>query len=326
MAPQANDLQKYNPGIICRILLTLCTACIQTVGTRSVLNSPSSVLNLPTIPDKVTPMLPETFQLSDENLSLLQDNENDPETKPGLFQGDMALNDEVYNYWRVGLRWDVFPEKLWKNRTVPYVISPLYDTESYITIYKAITTINFMTCVKFVPWDGKAKDYLLIWPIKYPAGCWSYVGRYGGPQIVSLEPPDINSDNCIGSEGRPMHELLHALGLFHEQSRSDRDKFVKINLDNVIPAFKNNFNKQSLKNTTYKFEYDYDSIMHYGPYFFSADKSKPTITPKHSASRMGQRKMMSKTDCLKINDLYGCLGKSPFYRRKYYTMCNYLGL
>ncbi|KAI5694583.1 hypothetical protein M8J75_001590 [Diaphorina citri] len=245
-------------------------------------------------------------QLSEETLSLLQDNENDPETKPGLFQGDMALNDE--------------------NRTVPYVISPLYETESYITIYKAISTINFMTCVKFVPWDGKAKDYLLIWPIKYPAGCWSYVGRYGGAQIVSLEPPDVNSDNCIGGEGRPMHELLHALGLFHEQSRSDRDKFVKINLDNVIPAFKNNFNKQSLKNTTYKFEYDYDSIMHYGPHFFSADKSKPTIIPKHTATKMGQRKMLSKTDCLKVNDLYGCLGKSPFYRRKYYTLCNYLGL
>lgn len=27
-----------------------------------------------------------------------------------------------------------------------------------------------MTCVKFVPWNGKAKDFLLIWPIKYPKG------------------------------------------------------------------------------------------------------------------------------------------------------------
>uniref|UniRef100_A0A8D9BFH9 Uncharacterized protein n=1 Tax=Cacopsylla melanoneura TaxID=428564 RepID=A0A8D9BFH9_9HEMI len=158
MAPQANDLQKYNPGIICRILLTLCTACIQTVGTRSVLNSPSSVLNLPTIPDKVTPMLPETFQLSDENLSLLQDNENDPETKPGLFQGDMALNDEVYNYWRVGLRWDVFPEKLWKNRTVPYVISPLYGKysdyqhlTSYVLFMVSIRTIHTL-CHKSSLW------------------------------------------------------------------------------------------------------------------------------------------------------------------------------
>lgn len=33
---------------------------------------------------------------------------------------------QAYDYWRVGLRWDVFPERLWPNRTVPYVISPLY--------------------------------------------------------------------------------------------------------------------------------------------------------------------------------------------------------
>lgn len=50
----------------------------------------------------------------------------DPEVTPGLFQGDMALTNENYHYWRVGIRWDVFPDKLWKNRTVPYVISPTY--------------------------------------------------------------------------------------------------------------------------------------------------------------------------------------------------------
>jgi len=93
-----------------------------------------------------------------------------------------------------------------------------------------------MTCVRFVPWDGKAKDFLLIWPIKYPKGCWSYVGRFGGPQIVSLQPPDSKGPNCLGKEGRSIHELLHALGIFHEQSRADRDKFVQIHIDNVIPG------------------------------------------------------------------------------------------
>ncbi len=44
------------------------------------------------------------------------------------------------------------------------------EAEQYITIYQAIRILNFMTCVKFVPWDGKAKDYLLIWPVKYPSG------------------------------------------------------------------------------------------------------------------------------------------------------------
>jgi hypothetical protein len=40
----------------------------------------------------------------------------------------------------------------------------------YVTIYKAIITLNSMTCIRFVPWNGKDKDYLLIWPVKQPKG------------------------------------------------------------------------------------------------------------------------------------------------------------
>lgn len=124
-----------------------------------------------------------------------------------------------------------------------------------------------MTCVKMVPWNGKAKDFLLIWPIKFPKGykqravrdleqpelqndsiftflhlhvshrrCWSYVGKFGGAQIVSLQPPDARGPNCLGKEGRAIHELLHALGIFHEQSRADRDRFVDVHTENVIPG------------------------------------------------------------------------------------------
>jgi hypothetical protein len=44
------------------------------------------------------------------------------------------------------------------------------DPSDYVTIYNAILTLNFLTCIKFVQWDGKAEDFLLIWPIKYPHG------------------------------------------------------------------------------------------------------------------------------------------------------------
>ncbi|VEN34736.1 unnamed protein product [Callosobruchus maculatus] len=278
---------------------------------------------LPHVPDRVFPPVPEHVS----NSTLDEDGEEyDPEISPGLFQGDMALTTEFYNFWRVGIRFDVFPEKLWKGGIVPYVISPLYEPSETVTIMKAIRTLSFMTCVRFIPWDGKKKDYLLIWPIKYPKGCWSFVGRFGGAQIVSLQPPDKRGPNCLGTEGRALHELMHALGVFHEQSRWDRDKFVKIHYENIIPQYKSNFDKESLENTTYSFEYDYDSIMHYGRHFFSKKKGKPTITPKQPGVKtIGQRDALSKGDCLKLNDLYGCL-KNPKTRRKYYNICNFLGV
>jgi hypothetical protein len=62
------------------------------------------------------------------------------------------------------------------------------------------------------------------------------VGRFGGPQIVSLQPPDNNGPNCLGGEGRSIHELLHALGIFHEQSRVDRDQYIDVKFDNIIPG------------------------------------------------------------------------------------------
>lgn len=62
-------------------------------------------------------------------------------------------------------------------------------------------------------------------------------------------------------------------------------------------------------------------------YHFSKEKGKPTITPKMpGVKRLGQRKALSKTDCLKVNDLYGCLTKNIFYQRKYYTICQNLGI
>lgn len=208
----------------------------------------------------------------------------DPEEAPGLFEGDIALSEEPQIEARNGLNGHKFPHRLWPNRTIPYAISPLYSASESILIEKAIRMLNFMTCVQFVPWQGgrmrAGQDLLLIWPVKYPKGCWSYIGRVGGVQILSLEkerdiddsldddggeqideaherltdvaawirqrfgyketdapkPKRSRKTGCFGSEGRILHELLHAMGMFHEQSRPDRDKFIDINWDNIIKS------------------------------------------------------------------------------------------
>lgn len=221
---------------------------------------------VPKISSIQRPPIPNNFHVHDQNS--LFDDIVDPELSPGLYQGDIAIDTKTHILWKVGLLWDVFPKRLWVNNTVPYYISPLYDPADQVTILKALRTLNFMTCVKFVPWNGRSKDYLLIWPIKYPKGCWSFVGKIGGPQIVSLQAPSGDRANCLGNEGRAIHELMHALGIFHEQSRADRDDFVTVHWDNIEKGYANNFEKQLLNETTYSFEYDYKSIMHYGRNYF----------------------------------------------------------
>ena len=61
------------------------------------------------------------------------------------------------------------------------------------------------------------------------------------------------------------HELGHVIGFIHEQSRPDRDNFVEIKYNNVIPNTQKFLQKfpASIINT-YNIPYDYKSLMHYG--------------------------------------------------------------
>ncbi|GIY57597.1 zinc metalloproteinase nas-14 [Caerostris darwini] len=118
---------------------------------------------------------------------------------------------------------------------------------------------------------------------------------------------------CI-NRGTVIHEFLHALGFWHEHSRSDRDDYIEILWGNVMSEEKQtNFAKHLPEALNFlKFPYDYQSVMHYDAYAFSKSPKLPTMKPKKTNVRLrdlGRAKavgILTDTDRQKINSLYEC--------------------
>ncbi|XP_037326612.1 high choriolytic enzyme 1-like isoform X4 [Pungitius pungitius] len=178
--------------------------------------------------------------------------------------------------------------------TIPFIISSEFTDAEKQIIYTALKSFHTGTCIRFVP-RGNENDHISI---ENGVGCFSSLGRTGGRHIVS-----INRQGCV-YHGIVQHEINHALGFNHEQNRSDRDSYVRINWENIDPPMAYNFQKQDTNNLNSP--YDYSSVMHYGKKAFS-NNERDTITPiPNENSQIGQRVGMSYWDITRINLLYEC--------------------
>ncbi|MCF2502077.1 M12 family metallopeptidase [Dyadobacter sp. CY107] len=163
----------------------------------------------------------------------------------------------------------------WPNWTVPYFIEPDWVTPgpalNEAVIKEAIAQWELNTPIRFVPKTNQ-KDYVIFARSNYDA---SAIGKQGGAQLIHLS--DDNNVSTI------IHEIGHAVGLYHEQSRRDRDNYIDIHWDNIIDEEKYNFNRWPIGQGFDYGAFDYESIMMYYSHGFSKN-GQPTISRKDGQS------------------------------------------
>ncbi len=147
----------------------------------------------------------------------------------------------------------------WFGHTIPYVIDQSVENlrrliEGDTKTTGAIQILQEQTHLRFVVRSNQS-DYICFVDGE---PCSSPYGRQGGRQEVRL-----NKHTC----DRPatvIHEIAHAMGLRHEHSRRDRDRFVTVHWENIEDGKEHLFEKYGASEGTEHGAYDFSSVMHYG--------------------------------------------------------------
>ena len=244
------------------------------------------------------------------------------------FEGDLNITqndiDVYYNKGRFkrAIRRD--KEKLWPEGIVYYMFHNSIDPTTKNTIAKAIHEIEQHTCLHF----ELIKSYHMQDHLEFTGEgnkCLSSIGRIGGKQFIHLPHAATFGTVTCRNHGIVLHELLHALGIWHEQSRPDRDKYVQVLKDNVQTGRERNFKTRSGREVdSHGVAYDYGSIMHYELNAFSTN-GEPTLRiinmeeyTHQGQPTIGQRQHLSRSDIVQANRMYNCPGSGvPGHLRIY---------
>ncbi|OWA51416.1 putative Zinc metalloproteinase nas-14 [Hypsibius exemplaris] len=230
-------------------------------------------------------------------------------TNGSLFEGDIwgivPQNISDINVERAynGVRDEAYR---WPDGVVPYQFSSALSASQRLAVRQAMNEMENGTCVKFV--QQNTQDFIYIAQM-FGFGCSSYVGRQNrGGQLLNLEA------GCW-TKGAIQHQLMHALGFFHEHSRADRDEYVEIVSANIQQGEEKSFRSWDNNTiTAYGLPYDFDSILHYPSHIFARRHPVggatvgPTIKlrPMYEGKTFGLQLGLSSTDTRKINLMYKC--------------------
>ncbi|KAI6660106.1 Zinc metalloproteinase nas-14-like [Oopsacas minuta] len=229
----------------------------------------------------------------------------------GLFQGDIKLSSFQQSLYEIITSRKFHPQtplpermiEYWPNGIIYYDTSSIKDARLLKLINMATNSLIWETQILiFIESNPTTVDY-----IKFTEndGCWSYLGKQGGPQEIALGSHSCRYRNVI------MHQILHALGFVHEESRPDRDKNVEIDFENVADGKETYFDivpeELALTNGT---NYQYESIMHSLKKTSSKetrDGYKQTIRPllsKNGFDNFGSINSLTLIDITRIKAIY----------------------
>lgn len=186
--------------------------------------------------------------------------------------------------------------RLWPSATIPFSIDD--KTPNKDEIYAAIEYFNSQTPVKFVPLQGE-RDSIVFIPAKEI--CASQLGHVGGHQAILISP------ECGRRE--VLHELMHALGFVHEHSREDRDRYVDVLWENILPEYWMQF--QTVPEDwihEYRgavFDFDPHSIMLYSSTAFAKAPGLTTLKSKGRVRLQPSQDVLSRLDKERLYYLYG---------------------
>ena len=189
----------------------------------------------------------------------------------------------------------------WTAGIVPYKMNISLPPSYRSTVVQAIHSISSRAPISFKLMSNNS-NYTNYIVFKYSAtGNDSFVGQQGGAQEVNINDND---------EATIIHEIMHALGFFHEQSRADRDYYIDINTSNIRPEKLHNFNKYNVSYSGVDLgPFDFNSIMLYSSYIndttFVYDTSIPVMTKHSDGSTWYPQDTLSTGDIDAIWTVYG---------------------
>ena len=182
--------------------------------------------------------------------------------------------------------------------SIPYTIDPA--SGDLTNLNAAITSFNntFTGLIQLVPYTNQT-DYINFDfdPNNGSGSCEAYEGRVGGEQTVG------GSGTC--TVATILHEMGHTVGVWHEQTRPDRDTYVNVNYGAIIKASRSNFD-QFLDNDQELTPYDYASVMEYPAFSFSRN-GEPCIESIPAGMPLSNPNGYSAGDVDGIDRLYGAI-------------------